>query len=96
VAYLIEEHELSICKGCAAIGLSRATCYRPRVDWLERDRPLAEVLGALAEKKPGSGFGSSFAGFDDWVRLAPQEGLSCVLLAKAQFEAPHQQADSRP
>ena len=58
--YLIEAHELSIRKACAAIGLSRAAWYRPLIDWLERDRSVAEALCALAEKKPGLGFWKLF------------------------------------
>ena len=58
--YLIEAHELSIRKACAAIGLSRSAWYRPLVDWLERDRSVAEALAALAEKKPGLGFWKLF------------------------------------
>lgn len=54
--YLVEAHRLSIRKACAAIGLARSAWYRPLVDWLERDRPVAEALGALAESKPGLGF----------------------------------------
>lgn len=60
MAYLIETHQLSIRRACAAIGLSRAAWYRPLVDWLERDRPIAEALGALAERKPGLGFWKLF------------------------------------
>lgn len=56
MTYLTEKHPLSIRRACAAIGLSRSAWYRPLVDWLERDRPIAEVLGALAEQKPGLGF----------------------------------------
>ena len=51
--YLIEAHELSIRRACQAIGLSRSAWYRPLVDWLERDRPIAEALHALAASKPG-------------------------------------------
>ena len=58
--YLIETHALSIRKACHAIGLPRASWYRPLVDWLERDRPIAEALNALAEKKPGLGFWKLF------------------------------------
>ena len=54
--YLITTHELSIRKACAAIGLSRSAWYRPLVDWLERDRPIAEALSALVDDKPGLGF----------------------------------------
>ena len=46
--YLIDQHELSIRRSCAAIGLPRASWYRPLVDWLERDRVVAEALGELA------------------------------------------------
>jgi len=60
VKYLMEAHELSIRKACSAIGLSRSAWYRPLVDWLERDRSVAEALAALAEKKPGLGFWKLF------------------------------------
>jgi len=43
-------------KACQAIGLSRSAWYRPLVDWLERDRPIAEALSALVDDKPGLGF----------------------------------------
>ena len=56
MSYLVEAHELSIRKACAALGVARSAWYRPRVDWFERDRPIAEALGALAEEKPGLGF----------------------------------------
>ena len=56
MTYLKEHHELSIRRACAAIGFSRSAWYRPVVDWLERDRPVAEALMALAEQKPGLGF----------------------------------------
>ena len=56
MTYLTEKHPLSIRRACTAIGLSRSAWYRPLVDWLERDRPIAEALGALAEQKPGLGF----------------------------------------
>ena len=58
--YLRELHGLSIRQACAAIGLSRSAWYRPLVDWLERDRPIAEALLALAEQKPGLGFWKLF------------------------------------
>jgi putative transposase len=52
---------MSIRKACASVGLSRAACYRPVVDWLERDRSVVEALSDLAEKKPGLGFWKLFA-----------------------------------
>jgi putative transposase len=60
VKYLIDQHDLSIRRSCATIGLCRASWYRPQVDWLERDRVVAETLGELAEKKPGLGFWKLF------------------------------------
>lgn len=60
MTYLREKHQLSIRRACAAIGLSRAAWYRPLVDWLDRDRPIAEALSALAEQKPGLGFWKLF------------------------------------
>ena len=60
MTYLREKHQLSIRRACAAIGLSRAAWYRPLVDWLDRDRPVAEALSALAEQKPGLGFWKLF------------------------------------
>lgn len=42
------------------MGLSRSAWYKPLVNWLERDRQLAEVLSELANKKPGLGFWKLF------------------------------------
>lgn len=36
--------------------MSRSAWYKPLVDWLARDRQLAETLSALADQKPGLGF----------------------------------------
>lgn len=58
--YLIEAHALSIRKACTAIGLSRSAWYRPLVDWLERDGPVAEALAKLGEQKPELGFWKLF------------------------------------
>jgi putative transposase len=60
VAYLVEGFDLSIRRACAGVGLSRSAWYRPAVDWLSRDQPIAETLSALADKKPGLGFWKLF------------------------------------
>lgn len=52
---------MSIRRACASIGLSRAAWYRPLVDWVERDRLVAEALSALADQKPGLGFWKLYA-----------------------------------
>lgn len=49
-------HPLSKRRACLYLGLSRSACYRPLVDWWERDRPVIEVLNPLALAKPGLGF----------------------------------------
>lgn len=58
--YLADTHGLSIQRACQNVGMSRSAWYRPPVDWLERDRPLAEALSDLAGKKPGLGFWKLF------------------------------------
>ena len=55
ISYLTEERELSTCRACASVGLSRSAWYRPLLDWRERDREVIEALTGLAEKKPGLG-----------------------------------------
>lgn len=60
MAYLKEQFNLSISKACKCVGLHRSAWYKPLVDWVERDRPIAEALGELAEKKPRLGFWKLF------------------------------------
>lgn len=59
--YLIDTHQLSIRHACATLGFSRSAWYRPVIDWLERDRPIAEALLTLSESKPALGFWKLFA-----------------------------------
>ena len=47
---------MSIRKACASVGLTRAAWYRPLVDWVTRDKAVAEALSSLADQKPGLGF----------------------------------------
>ena len=44
IRYLTDTHGLSVQRACDSIGLSRSAWYKPRVDWLERDRQLACLL----------------------------------------------------
>jgi ACT domain-containing protein len=41
---MTDTHGLSVQRACDSIGLSRSAWYKPRVDWLERDRRLACLL----------------------------------------------------
>jgi len=61
VQFLLDEHRLLIRKACNSIGLSRSVWYRPLIDWLERDRSVAEALSALADSKTGLGFWKLFS-----------------------------------
>jgi len=61
VRYLRDQHQMSIRRACASVGLARAAWYRPLVDWMERDKAIIDALGSLAEKKPGLGFWKLYA-----------------------------------
>jgi putative transposase len=41
---------------CQAVGLSRATYYRPLVDWARRDAPVIAALTTLVTVQPRWGF----------------------------------------
>ena len=49
-------HKLSVTQGCRALQFSRASYYRPRVDWLSRDTDLVAALNAVIERYPRRGF----------------------------------------
>ena len=47
---------LPVQRACQAVGLGRATYYRPIVNWVQRDAPIIEALTALGETQPRWGF----------------------------------------
>ena len=47
---------LPVQRACAAVGLGRATYYRPLVDWARRDAPLIAALTTLVAAKSRWGF----------------------------------------
>ena len=47
---------LSVQRACRAVGLSRATYYRPLVDWARRDAPVIAALTTLVAVKSRWGF----------------------------------------
>ena len=47
---------LPVQRACQAVGLSRATYYRPVVDWAHRDAAVMEALTMLGATKPRWGF----------------------------------------
>ena len=53
---MISQGGLPIQRACQAIGLGRATYYRPLVDWARRDAPVIVALTTLVAAKSRWGF----------------------------------------
>ena len=49
-------HRLSKAKACRIVGLSRTVLYRPKVNWLERDKEVIDALNAIIAKRARWGF----------------------------------------
>jgi putative transposase len=56
VTHLVTQGGLPVQRACQAVGLSRATYYRPVVNWALRDGPVIEALTALSTTNPRWGF----------------------------------------
>jgi putative transposase len=50
------EDGLPVQRACRAVGLSRATYYRPGIDWAQRDAPVIAALTTLVAAKSRWGF----------------------------------------
>ena len=53
-------HGLSKAKACRIVGLSRTALYRPKVNWLERDKGVIDAINATLAKRPRWGFWKIF------------------------------------
>jgi putative transposase len=53
---MVTEGGLPVQRACQAVGLGRATYYRPVVNWAQRDAPVIEALTTLGATKPRWGF----------------------------------------
>lgn len=53
---MVTEGGLPVQRACQAVGLGRATYYRPVVDWAQRDGPVIEALRTLGATTPRWGF----------------------------------------
>ena len=47
---------LSVTKACEWVSLSRATFYRERLNWGEKDRMVIDAIQAVLAKSPQAGF----------------------------------------
>jgi putative transposase len=56
VDHLVTEGGLPVQRACQAVGLGRATYYRPVVNWAQRDAPVIEALSTLGATNPRWGF----------------------------------------
>ena len=54
---------LPVRRACQAVGLGRATYYRPQIEWARRDAPVIAALTTLVAAKPRWGF------WKCWARL---------------------------
>lgn len=53
---MITAHRLSKAKACRIVGLSRTALYRPRVDWLARDKEVIDAINGVITRRPRWGF----------------------------------------
>ena len=56
VTHLVTIHGLSVQRACRAVEVGRATYYRPRLDWAQRDAPVIAALTAVVAAHPRWGF----------------------------------------
>jgi putative transposase len=56
VIHLVSVGGLPVTQACQALRVGRATYYRPRVNWAQRDGPVIEALTTLGATKPRWGF----------------------------------------
>ena len=56
MTHLVTQGDLPIQRACQSVGLSRASYYRPVVNWAQRDATIIEALTTLGETQPRWGF----------------------------------------
>ena len=60
VELMTTHHHLSKARACRIVGLSRSVLYRPKVNWLERDKEVIDALNAIIAKRARWGFWKCF------------------------------------
>ena len=71
VTHLVTVTGLPIQRACRAVGLHRATYYRPLVDWARRDAAVIAALTTLVAAKSRWGSGSAAIGCGTSAILEP-------------------------
>jgi len=56
VTHLVTVNDLPVQRACRAVGMGRATYYRPRIDWARRDAPVIAALTTLVAERSRWGF----------------------------------------
>ena len=64
MTHLVTQGGLPVQRACQAVGLGRATYYRPVVNWTQRDAAVIEALTTLGATKPRWGFWN----YVSWLR----------------------------
>ncbi|MEO7861661.1 MAG: hypothetical protein ABIU05_14735 [Nitrospirales bacterium] len=62
MTHLVTQGGLPIQRACQSVGLSRASYYRPVVNWAQRDATIIEALTTLGEARPRWGSGNMWIG----------------------------------
>ena len=60
VELMTTHHRLSKARACRIVGLSRSVLYRPKVNWMERDKEVIDALNAIIAKRSRWGFWKCF------------------------------------
>ena len=56
MTHLVTVNDLPVQRACRAVGMGRATYYRPRIDWARRDAPVIAALTTLVAERSRWGF----------------------------------------
>jgi putative transposase len=95
--HLLTQSGLPIQRACRAVGLGRATYYRPLVDWARRDAPVIAAFTTLVEAKSRRGFWKCFNRLrldGQWWNHKRLWRVYCVL--RLNLLRPDQEASSGP
>ncbi len=66
-----EVYRLSKARACRIVGLSRSVLYRPKVNWLERDKDVIDALNAIIARRTRWGFWKCYERMVDGLQRVP-------------------------